>query len=109
LAGCTVNGSVIETAEERHTFDGVGETPSIVVETFNGRISVQVAGDGVVEARVTRRGSGTSAVAAERDLARVDVAFERLGDAIRITARRLDGATPLGNSGADIEVTVPAA
>ena len=49
LVGCTVTGSVVETEEERQTFT-VGEQPRIIVVTFNGRISVTVAGDGAVEA-----------------------------------------------------------
>lgn len=109
LAGCTVTGSVIETEEERQTFQQVGPLPTVIVETFNGRIILSVAGDGVVDARVTRRGSGTSTEAARRDLADVKVDFDRVGDRITITARRIDRQQTLGNSGADVEVTVPAA
>lgn len=112
LAGCTVNGSMIESADERKTFEGVGEKPVVIVETFNGRISIQTASDGVVEARVIRRGSGTSSKAAQADLANVTVDFERSGDGvsgdrITITARRVDNEQTLGNSGADVEVSVP--
>ena len=113
LAGCTVNGSITETADERKTFEQVGEKPIVIVETFNGRISIQAASDGVVEARVIRRGSGTSTAAAQADLANVAVDFERIGngvsgDRITITARRVDNEQTLGNSGADVEVSVPA-
>jgi len=109
LGGCSVSGTVTELEDERMTFEAVGETPVIIVETFNGRISVQVAADAAVEARVTRRGSGTSTAAAQRDLANVVVDFTRFGDAITISARRVDNAQTIGNSGADVEVTVPAA
>lgn len=108
LAGCAVTGSVVETEEERQSF-AVGESPRIIVVTFNGRISVTVAGDGNVEARVRSRGSGTSSAAAKRDLDNVDVQMTQLGDVIRIEARRIDDVQTLGNSGADVDVTVPAA
>ena len=107
LGGCTVNGSVSATEQQRKEFS-VGESPLVVIETFNGRISVQAASDGAVEARVTRRGSGTSDDLAKRDLANVRVDFERVGDRITITARRIDQQQVLGNSGADVEVTLPA-
>lgn len=107
LAGCAVSGSVIEKEDERQSFE-VGESPRVIVTTFNGRIGVTVAGDGVVEARVVRRGSGTSSAAAKRDLDNVEVDFTQVGDTIRIEARRDDTDQTLGNSGADVEVTVPA-
>jgi DUF4097 and DUF4098 domain-containing protein YvlB len=106
LSGCTVSGSVVAFDEERQTFQ-VDAAPVVVVETFNGRISVTSASAGVVEARVTRRGSGTSQEAAERDLANVRVDFELVGNRVTITARRVNQQT-LGNSGADVEVLVPA-
>ena len=107
LAGCTVSGSVIEKEDERQSFQ-VGDSPRVIVETFNGRIGVTVAGDGAVEARVVRRGSGTSSAAAKRDLDNVEVRFSQVGDTIRIEARRDDLDQTIGNSGADVEVTVPA-
>lgn len=107
LVGCTVTGSVVETEEDRQTFD-VGESPKIVVVTFNGRISLTVAGDGVVEAKVRKRGSGTSSDAAKRDLDNVNVRMTQLGNVVRIEARRIDDVQTLGNSGADVDVTVPA-
>lgn len=108
LAGCTVTGSVIETEQQRESFE-VGEAPTVIVETFNGRILVTVAADGVVDARVTRRGSGISTAAAQRDLENVAVTYERgPGDRLSITARRIGNHQTLGNSGADVEVTVPA-
>ena len=86
--------------------------PVVVVDTFNGRISVTAGLDGVVEARVTSRGSGTSQADAEADLANVQVTFDHsFGkfEQVTITARRTDKPLTLGNSGADIEVSVPAA
>ena len=107
LAGCTVSGTVTEQEDERMTFEAVGDAPVIIVDTFNGRISIQAAADGAVEARVLRRGSGTSTAAAQRDLANVAVDFTRFGDTFTISARRVDNAQTIGNSGADVEVSVP--
>lgn len=108
LAGCTVNGTVQETEEERETFQ-VGASPTVIVETFNGRVSVGAGTDGSVSARVSKRGSGTSSETAKEDLANVLVEFDRVADRITITARRVDQGRTMGNSGADVEVTVPPA
>ena len=107
LAGCTVSGTVTEQSDERRTFEQVGASPLIIVETFNGRISVQASSEGVVQSRVLRRGSGTSTAAAQKDLANVAVDVTRLGDTITISARRVDNAQTIGNSGADVEVFAP--
>ena len=106
--GCAVNGSVVATEQERRTIPA-DEAPFILVETFNGRISVQGGADPVVEVRITRRGSGTSQDRAERDLENVRIDVETAPDRIAITARRTgDPSASPGNSGADLEVIVPA-
>jgi hypothetical protein len=109
IAGaCTVTGTVIEDRVDEHRFDeGIGQAPVVVVETFNGRISVNAGGDGEVTVRVTSRGSGTSQAAAEADLAKVAVNFAQSGVEVRITAQRTDRPAVVGNSGAHVEVTVP--
>jgi DUF4097 and DUF4098 domain-containing protein YvlB len=105
VAGCTVNGSVQVTEPESESFP-VGPEPYVVVDTFNGRVTVEATSNGSVEARITRRGSGVTEEAARRDLASVFVASEQDGDRVTITARRLS-PTSLGNNGADIDVQVP--
>jgi DUF4097 and DUF4098 domain-containing protein YvlB len=108
-AACTVTGTVnAQKPYEHHFTESIGQAPHVVIETFNGRISVIAGGDGAVDARVTSRGSGTSQAAAEADLRNVAVAFEQDGVNVTITARRTDRPVVLGNSGADVEVTVPA-
>ena len=103
-----MNGSVVATEQERRTIPA-DEAPFILVETFNGRISVQGGADPVVEVRITRRGSGTSQDRAERDLENVRIDVETAPDRIAITARRTgDPSASPGNSGADLEVIVPA-
>lgn len=108
LAGCAVTGSVSTSRVEQKSVN-VGQAPLVVINTFNGRITVTAGGDGVVQARITSRGSGTSQAEAEEDLRHVQVAFDYgPGERVTITARRTDKPVILGNSGADLEVTVPA-
>lgn len=110
-AGCAVTGTVYQQQDFQHTFT-VGLAPEVVIDTFNGRISVTAGGDGTVEAHVTSRGSGTSDEEAAADLRNVQVTFDPRSDAVTnkvtITARRTDDPVSLGNSGADIEISVPA-
>ncbi len=62
-----------------------------------------------VEVRVTSRGSGSDQKEAEQDLAKVAVSITSVGDRVTITARRTDQPVSLGDSGADVEVSVPPA
>jgi len=108
LAGCTVSGTVYARRQDRQTLAVTG-VPTVVVDTFNGRIAVIAAGPEAVEIRVNSRGSGSDQAEAERDLAQVVVDIAQTGDRITITARRRDGPVALGDSGADVELYVPAA
>jgi hypothetical protein len=97
------------TAEQivSESFD-VGIAPHIVVETFNGAIEVFAGEGGAVQADVTKRGAGGSQTEAEDDLNNIDVSFQQDGDTLRIIARRTDNRRDVGNSGAAIELRVPA-
>lgn len=97
------------TAEQivSESFD-VGAAPHIVVETFNGAIEVFASEGGTVQADVTKRGAGGSQTEAEDDLNNIEVSFEQDGDTVRIIARRTDNRRVVGNSGAAIELRVPA-
>lgn len=109
LAGgtaCQVSGSVVATEIVEQSLT-VERGPRIVVETFNGRIQVVAGSDTGVEVRVVKRGSGTSQTSAERDLAQVEVTVVPDFGRVTITARRRDRPLGLGNSGADIEMSVP--
>lgn len=109
MAGCSVSGSVAAQRVDQKTVTGFGLAPLVVIDTFNGRITVTAGGDGVIEARVTSRGSGTSQADAEDDLGNVQVAFDQADQRVTITARRTDVPAIFGNSGADMEVSVPTA
>ncbi len=106
LAGCTVTGTVYAQREERQTVP-VGLAPVVVVDTFNGRITVTAGGEHDIEVRVTSRGSGSDQQEAERDLQQVVVTVTSDADRVTISARRADRPVSLGDSGADIEISVP--
>ena len=105
-AGCGMTGTVVvnETVEESVDVEGGSR---ILVETFNGRISVITGGDSTIEARVVKRGSGRNQEDAERDLARVELSIVQEGTRVTVAVRRTDDAISLGNSGADVELSVP--
>jgi len=106
LVGCTVTGTVYARRQDR-TDVPVTSTPTIVVDTFNGRISAIAAGPDKVEVRVNSRGSGSDQAEADRDLANVVVDISQVGDRVTITARRRDAPVATGDSGADVELYVP--
>jgi hypothetical protein len=106
LAGCTVTGTVYAQREERQTVP-VGLAPVVVVDTFNGRITVTAGGESDIDVRVTSRGSGSDQKEAEQDLAKVAVTVTSTADRVTVTARRTDQPVSLGDSGADVEIAVP--
>lgn len=108
LVGCTVTGTVYARHQDRQDLPVTG-VPTVVVDTFNGRISAIAAGPEQVEVRVISRGSGSDQAEAERDLANVTVDISQVGNRITITARRRDEPATQGDSGADVELYVPAA
>lgn len=101
-----MTGTVVanETVEESRE---VERGSRILVETFNGRISVITGGETQIEVRVVKRGSGQSQADAERDLSRVELSIVQEGPRVTIAVRRNDDAISLGNSGADVELSVP--
>jgi len=94
------------TATEQRSFT-TSSQPSVVVDTYNGPITVNVISENKVEATVTKTGSGASKEAAEADLKNVSVDYSQDGETIRIVARRT-GPRSFGSSGAAVELTVPA-
>ena len=106
LTGCTVTGTVYAQREDRQTVP-VGLAPLVVVDTFNGRITVTAGVESSVDVRVTSRGSGSDQKEAEADLANVASSVTTEGDRVTITARRTDQPVSLGDSGADVEISVP--
>jgi DUF4097 and DUF4098 domain-containing protein YvlB len=93
------------TATEQRSFSVAGE-PSVIVDTFNGSITVKPTTESKVEAVVTKTGSGANQEAADLDLKNVIVDYTQEAESIRITAKR---TTPraFGSSGASVELKVP--
>src|SRR5437588_8716090 len=56
--------------------------PSIVVETFNGAITVMTSEQGRVKAKVTRRARGQTQADADSNLDTIDVAMNQQGHTI---------------------------
>lgn len=108
LVGCraTILSDQVTTQQElSQTFEVAG-TPRIVCDTYNGNIDVFVVSEKSVQARITKRGSGSTFEAALEDLDNIDVQMTQDGDVIRILARRTDRSSG-GNSGASAELEVP--
>jgi len=94
------------TATEQRSFT-TSSQPSVIVDTYNGSITVKVVSQNKVEATVTKTASGASKEAAEADLKNVSVEYSQDGETVRIVARRT-GPKSFGSSGAAVELTVPA-
>ncbi len=108
FTGCAaiMANMVRATATENHEF-AVSAQPSLIVDTFNGSIKVNVNPENKVEAIVTKVGSGANQEAAEADLKNVTVDYIQEGETVRITARRV-GSKTWGSSGASLDLKVPA-
>jgi hypothetical protein len=108
MAGCAAVMANLVKAEkaEQRSFSVSGQ-PSVIVDTFNGSLTVKAASEGKVEAVITKIGSGATMEAAQADLENVIVNYSQDGDTIRIVAKRT-GPRVFGSSGASIELKVPA-
>jgi DUF4097 and DUF4098 domain-containing protein YvlB len=108
LSGCAaiLANQVKATATERRSFDASAH-PLVVVETFNGQITVKVATNNKIEATVTKTGSGANQETAEADLKNVSVDYAQEGETVRIVAKRT-GPKTFGSSGASVDLGVPA-
>src|SRR5262249_44545769 len=89
----SVNGQTVvlkETEKEAvsKTFQ-TGPAPNVVVEVFNGNITVEAAPEGAVEVEVTKTVLGETREEAKANLEYIDVQMQQEGNAVRITACRL--------------------
>jgi hypothetical protein len=107
LAGCAaIMGNQVKAERLEQRSFTVSSQPMVIVETFNGRIHVEPADHGKVEATVTKIGSGRDQEAAEADLENVKLNFSQEGETIRIIAKRTVPKM-FGTSGASIELKLP--
>ena len=107
LSGCAaiMANRVKATATEQRAFS-VSAQPSVIIDTFNGSVTVKANPENRVEAIVTKIGSGASQEAAEADLKNVSVDYSQEGESVRIVARRV-GPKTFGSSGASLDLKVP--
>jgi RNA polymerase sigma factor (sigma-70 family) len=82
-------------------------TPKLVVETFNGAITVTTADKGGVTAKVVKTVQAATEEAAKEDLKNVEVQMTQEGDTVSITAKS-EGMHPQTNRAAAVELQVPA-
>jgi DUF4097 and DUF4098 domain-containing protein YvlB len=83
-----------------------GPNPRVVVETFNGSITVVGSDGDNVEAAVTKRGEGPDESVARHCLANIDVSLRQEGEVIYVTAR-LEHSTRRGHAQASVTIRVP--
>ena len=81
-------------------------TPKLVVETFNGPITVTTGEESGVKAKVVKTVQAATEEAAKEDLKNVDVQMTQDGDTVHITAKSV-GEHPLTNRAAGVELQVP--
>jgi DUF4097 and DUF4098 domain-containing protein YvlB len=99
-----VNGQTVdlkETEKEvvRQTFQTTG-SPRVIVDVFNGAITVHSGDGNTVDAEVTKTCLGETKDEAAANLKRIDVQMKQDGDTLRITAMRIDAKA---GGGATIE------
>src|SRR5262249_14572429 len=82
-------------------------TPKLVVETFNGPITVTTGEESGVKAKVVKTVQAATEEAAKEDLKNVDVQMTQDGDTVRITAKS-EGMHLHPNRAAAVELQVPA-
>ncbi len=109
LAGCNAFDFVpLATAERRLSEDfQTSNTPTIVIDTFNGAIDVSRGNDHQVQVDVIKRASGIDQATAEAALDLVQVSMIQKDDSLVITAKLSESHA--GNFGASVVIAVPAA
>jgi hypothetical protein len=91
---------------EHQTFAITGHT-DLVVNTFNGNVTVTAIGLGTADVSVTPHGTGFSDADANAALATIQVAVDQSGSTLTVTATSV-GDAPVGSSrGADVDVQIP--
>lgn len=104
MSGCMFGGFITADDKVEKDFQTTA-APTVIIETFNGNISVQGNNSSDVHVEITRRGSGMSDAEARADLENILVETQQDGNTIHITIRRSDMRS--GNSGASVEVRLP--
>jgi DUF4097 and DUF4098 domain-containing protein YvlB len=108
MAGCAaIMANLVKAKSTEQRSFTASARPSVIVDTYNGPITVNLTSENKVEATVTKTGSGASKETADADLKNVSVAYSQDGETVRIVARRT-GPKTFGSSGAAVDLKVPA-
>jgi RNA polymerase sigma factor (sigma-70 family) len=84
-----------------------GAAPHLVVETFNGPITVTTQSSNSVEAEVTKQAQGQTPEESKEALQNIRVDMTQEGDTVRITAKRKEEWSRQLHTGAAAEIKVP--
>jgi len=111
LAGCGVSGiaGLYERFKAEDTVTKTfktAATPRVVVDTFNGEVSVTIAESGTAKAVVTKFSTGNTQEAAEDGLVGIEVNMTQEGDAIHIKTQTAQ-KNFMGSRGANVALQVP--
>jgi hypothetical protein len=92
---------------DHRTFAVTGHT-DLVVNTFNGNVTVTAIGLGTADVSVTPHGTGLSDADAQAALDAIAVTVDQSGTTLTVTATTV-GDAPVGSSrGADVDIQIPA-
>lgn len=110
VAGCRGGGSVLEVkSTETRELSVSGVTRQLVViETFNGQVTVRAGAPGRVQATVEVTGVGAMPSEAEADRANIATTLEEEAGRVRLRAVYTPNPSSPGSRGASATVTVPA-
>ena len=109
LSACGANINInLFTADEVISQSYPSGIKRVTVDVFNGSVDVITGTDASVKVDMTKRGGGNSQQDAQADLKNVEVTMTADGDTLRVIARRTDKRVDIGNSGASVNIRVPA-
>ena len=105
LVGCHPNYTILEHSDIKLP---AGNEPSIMIEMFNGPITITTAQCKDITGQLTKRGVGEDKEAAEKEIEAIDFENNVLDGRIIIKARRIDGSKSWNSSGTEAVLQVPA-
>lgn len=86
----------------------VAAAPRVVIESFNGEITATTRAAGAVDVKVIKQGMGWDEDEAEENLSELKVTLDQVGNTVRVTIVQENCVGLCGDSGANVEISVPA-
>jgi DUF4097 and DUF4098 domain-containing protein YvlB len=84
-----------------------GQSPTVVLDLFNGAIEVTADAAGTVDARLTKRSQAETKELADEGLKNIQLDLAQDKDTVRVTAKRADESIKNRSEGVDAVVKVP--